>query len=181
MKTSDNITNLTKALFQFQGKVSSVKKSAENGHFKSKYADLTSILDTINPILQECGLLVTQHPNEDTLITTVYHAESGEYMQSEQVLRMRDLNNPQQQGSAITYSRRYALASIFNLNQEDDDGNAAAQVGKPTQKMVKETLTPDHKMWDKAIEHLKKGNPIADITRNYSVAKEHLELLKAVK
>jgi hypothetical protein len=179
MKTSDNITNLTKALFQFQGKVSSVKKSAKNPHFKSTYADLTSILDTINPILQECGLLVTQHPNEDVLITTVYHAESGEYMQSEQILRMKDLNNPQQQGSAITYSRRYALASIFNLNQEDDDGNAAAS--QPTQKMVKETLTPTHKMWDKAIDHLKKGNPIADITRNYTVAKEHLELLKAVK
>jgi hypothetical protein len=179
MKVSENITNLTKALFQFQGKVSSVKKSAKNPHFKSTYADLTSILDTINPILQECGLLVTQHPNEDVLITTVYHAESGEYMQSEQVLRMKDLNNPQQQGSAITYSRRYALASIFNLNQEDDDGNAAAS--QPTQKMVKETLTPTHKMWDKAIDHLKKGNPIADITRNYSVAKEHLELLKAVK
>jgi hypothetical protein len=92
---------------------------------------------------------------------------------------MKDLNNPQQQGSAITYSRRYALASIFNLNQEDDDGNAAAS--QPTQKMVKETLTPTHKMWDKAIDHLKKGNPIADITRNYTVAKEHLELLKAVK
>jgi hypothetical protein len=179
MKVSENITNLTKALFQFQGKVSSVKKSAKNPHFKSTYADLTSILDTINPILQECGLLVTQHPNEDVLITTVYHAESGEYMQSEQILRMKDLNNPQQQGSAITYSRRYALASIFNLNQEDDDGNAAAS--QPTQKMVKETLTPTHKMWDKAIDHLKKGNPIADITRNYSVAKEHLELLKAVK
>lgn len=179
MKTSENITNLTKALFQFQGKVSSVKKSAKNPHFKSTYADLTSILDTINPILQECGLLVTQHPNDDVLITTVYHAESGEYMQSEQVLRMKDLNNPQQQGSAITYSRRYALASIFNLNQEDDDGNAAAS--QPTQKMVKETLTPKHKMWDKAIDHLKKGNPIADITRNYSVSKEHLELLKAVK
>lgn len=179
MKTSENITNLTKALFAFQGKVSSVKKSATNPHFKSTYADLTSILDTINPILQECGLLVTQHPNEDVLITTVYHAESGEWMQSEQVLRMRDLNNPQQQGSAITYSRRYALASIFNLNQEDDDGNAAAS--QLTQKMVKETLTPTHKMWDKAIDHLKKGNPIADITRNYSVSKEHLELLKAVK
>ena len=181
MKTSENITNLTKALFQFQGKVSKVKKSAENGHFKSKYADLTSILDTINPILQECGLLVTQHPNEDVLITTVYHAESGEFMQSEQILRMKDLNNPQQQGSSLTYARRYSLAAIFNLAQQDDDGNAAAEVGKPTQKMVKEVLTPQHKMWDKAIDHLKKGNPIADITRNYSVSKEHLELLKAVK
>jgi hypothetical protein len=86
MKTSENITNLTKALFAFHGKVSSVKKTANNPHFKSNYADLSSILDTINPILQECGILVTQHPHEDVLITTMYHAESGEFMQSEQVL-----------------------------------------------------------------------------------------------
>ena len=180
MKTSEKLTNLTKALFEFQGKVTSVKKNAKNDHFKNKYADLTSIIETINPILQECGLLVTQHPNEDVLVTTVYHAESGEYMQSEQVLRMRDLNNPQQQGSAITYARRYALASIFNLSQEDDDGNSAAAVKEP-QKMVKEVLTEKHPMWEKALDHLQKGNPIADITRKYTVGAKELELLKAVK
>ena len=180
MRTSDKLTNLTKALFEFQGKVTSVKKNAKNDHFKNKYADLTSIIETINPILQECGLLVTQHPNEDVLVTTVYHAESGEYMQSEQVLRMRDLNNPQQQGSAITYARRYALASIFNLSQEDDDGNSAAAVKEP-QKMVKEVLNEKHPMWAKALDHLQKGNPIADITRKYTVGAKELELLKAVK
>ena len=180
MRTSEKITNLTKALFEFQGKVTSVKKNAKNDHFKNKYADLTSIIETINPILQECGLLVTQHPNEDVLVTTVYHAESGEYMQSEQVLRMRDLNNPQQQGSAITYARRYALASIFNLSQEDDDGNSAAAVKEP-QKMVKEVLNEKHPMWEKALDHLQKGNPIADITRKYTVGAKELELLKAVK
>jgi hypothetical protein len=83
MKTSENITNLTKALFAFQGKVTSVKKSANNPHFKKNYADLTAILDVINPILQDCGIFVTQHPHEDVLITTIYHAESGEFMQSE--------------------------------------------------------------------------------------------------
>ena len=180
MRTSDKLTNLTKALFEFQGKVTSVKKNAKNDHFKNKYADLTSIIETINPILQECGLLVTQHPNEDVLVTTVYHAESGEYMQSEQVLRMRDLNNPQQQGSAITYARRYALASIFNLSQEDDDGNSAAAVKEP-QKMVKEVLNEKHPMWEKALDHLQKGNPIADITRKYTVGAKELDLLKAVK
>jgi hypothetical protein len=41
MKTSENITNLTKALFAFHGKVSSVKKTAKNPHFKSNYADLS--------------------------------------------------------------------------------------------------------------------------------------------
>ena len=50
MKTSEKITNLTKAMFEFQTKVASVKKSAKNPHFKSTYADLTSILETINPM-----------------------------------------------------------------------------------------------------------------------------------
>jgi hypothetical protein len=178
MKTSEKITNLTKALFEFQGKVTSVKKNAKNDHFKNKYADLTSIIETINPILQECGILVTQHPNEDVLVTTVYHAESGEFMQSEQVLRMKDLNNPQQQGSAITYARRYALASIFNLNQEDDDANSATgyQV-----KAVKEEMTPKHPLWKKAVDHIAKGGSISDVTDKYIVSADNIAILTATK
>jgi hypothetical protein len=178
MKTSEKITNLTKALFEFQGKVTSVKKNAKNDHFKNKYADLTSIIETINPILQECGILVTQHPNEDVLVTTIYHADSGEFMQSEQVLRMKDLNNPQQQGSAITYARRYALASIFNLNQEDDDANSATgyQV-----KAVKEEMTPKHPLWKKAVDHIAKGGSISDVTDKYIVSADNIAILTATK
>jgi hypothetical protein len=178
MKTSEKITNLTKALFEFQGKVTSVKKNAKNDHFKNKYADLSAILEVINPIMIECGILVTQHPNEDSLVTTVYHAESGEWMQSEQVLRMKDLNNPQQQGSAITYARRYALASIFNLNQEDDDANSATgyQV-----KAVKEEMTPKHPLWKKAVDHIAKGSSISDITDKYIVSADNIAILTATK
>jgi hypothetical protein len=126
----------------------------------------------------ECGLLVTQHPNEDSLVTTVYHAESGEWMQSEQVLRMKDLNNPQQQGSAITYGRRYALASIFNLNQEDDDANSATgyQV-----KAVKEEMTPKHPLWKKAVDHIAKGGSISDVTDKYIVSADNIAILTATK
>jgi hypothetical protein len=178
MKTSEKITNLTKALFEFQGKVTSVKKNAKNDHFKNKYADLTSIIETINPILQECGILVTQHPNEDVLVTTIYHADSGEFMQSEQVLRMKDLNNPQQLGSSLTYARRYALASIFNLNQIDDDGNTATgyQV-----KAVKEEMTPKHPLWKKAVDHIAKGGSISDVTEKYIVSSDNIAILTATK
>ena len=178
MKTSEKITNLTKALFEFQGKVTSVKKSAKNPHFKSNYADLSSILEVINPILQECGLFVTQHPHEDVLTTTIYHAESGEFMQSEQVLRMKDANNPQQQGSAITYARRYALASIFNLNQEDDDANAASGNKVTT---AKEALHPKHPMWAKAAEHVSKGGSVKDIEAKYILSEEYKVMLEAAK
>lgn len=178
MITSEKITNLTKAMFSFQTKVSSVKKTANNPHFKSTYADLTSILETINPILQECGLLVTQHPHADSLVTTVYHAESGEFMQSEQLLRMKDLSNPQQQGSSLTYARRYSLAAIFNLNQTDDDGNVASG-HKVT--AVKEQLNPKHPMWGKALEHLSKGGSVSDIEAKYVLTDEVKVLLTATK
>lgn len=178
MKTSEKITNLTKAMFEFQTKVSSVKKSANNPHFKKNYADLTSILETINPILQECGLLVTQHPHADSLVTTVYHAESGEFMQSEQVLRMKDLSNPQQQGSAITYARRYALAGIFNLNQTDDDGNVASGIKLQA---IKEQLTPKHPLFEKAVQHLKNGGQISDIEAKYLITDEARTMLEGIK
>ena len=32
---------------------------------------------------------------------------------------------PQQVGSAISYTRRYSLAAICGITQQDDDGNAA--------------------------------------------------------
>ena len=178
MKTSEKITNLTKALFEFQGKVTSVKKSAKNPHFKSNYADLSSILEVITPALQECGLFVTQHPHDDVLVTTVYHAETGEYMQSEQVLRMKDANNPQQQGSAITYARRYALAAIFNLNQEDDDANSASGHKVTT---AKDTLHPKHALWNKAVEHIKGGGSIKDIEAKFIINEEHKAVLEATK
>ena len=178
MKTSEKITNLTKALFEFQGKVTSVKKSAKNPHFKSNYADLSSILEVITPALQECGLFVTQHPHDDVLVTTVYHAETGEYMQSEQVLRMKDANNPQQQGSAITYARRYALAAIFNLNQEDDDANSASGHKVTT---AKEALHPKHPMWAKAAEHVSKGGSVKDIEAKYILSEEYKVMLEAAK
>jgi len=178
MRTSDKITNLTKALFDFQGKVNAVKKTAKNDHFHSRYADLSSILLTINPVCQELGLLITQHPHDEVLVTTIYHVESGEWMQSEQLLRMRDANNPQQYGSALTYARRYALASIFNLNQEDDDGNSASGHKVTT---AKEAMHPKHPLWAKAVEHIKGGGSIKDIEAKYILKEDYKVMLESAK
>ena len=178
MKTSEKITTLTKAMYEFQGKVTSVKKSATNPHFKKNYADISAILEVINPIMQQCGLFVTQHPHEDVLITTVYHAESGEYMQSEQVLRIKDASNPQAYGSAITYARRYALAGIFCLNQEDDDANSATGIKVTT---AKETLHPKHAMWDKAVAHVTNGGSIKDIEAKYVISEEYKVMIESAK
>jgi hypothetical protein len=54
------------------------------------------------------------------------HAESGEFMQSDYPINVKDASNPQQLGSALSYARRYGVQSILNLNASDDDGSAAA-------------------------------------------------------
>jgi hypothetical protein len=101
-------------------------------------------------------------------------------MQSNQVLRMKDLNNPQQQGSAITYARRYALASIFNLNQEesDDDGNLASGIKVQS---VKEQLTPKSPLFKRAVDHLEKGGSIKDIESKFVITDEARVILEAIK
>jgi hypothetical protein len=45
--------------------------------------------------------------------------------------------NPQQLGSAITYFRRYTLASLLSLEIDDDD---AQMTNKPVQQVVQPTV-----------------------------------------
>ncbi len=114
------------------------------------------------------------------LTTIIVHAESGEWMESSYVMPVAKQNDPQAMGSAITYARRYALASIFNLNQEesDDDGNLASGIKVQS---VKEQLTPKHPLFKKAVEHLEKGGNIKDIESKYVITDEARTMLEAIK
>ena len=128
---SDNISELAKALTNFQSKLEGVKKDSTVNHFKHKYADLASVWEAVRGPLTECGLSVTQLVNgigrpegfTTTLITTLFH-ESGEWISGEMPLILAKLD-PQGQGSAISYARRYALAAILGVYQVDDDAQEA--------------------------------------------------------
>lgn len=165
METSTSIKEISKALFQFQGKLNKVTKSSINPHFKSRYADLNSILDSVYPVLQDCGLMVTQHPHGSDLVTTLIHAESGEYFQSYCPIRVKDDLDPQKYGSGLTYARRYSLQSILCLSAEDDDGNAAA-TPKAT-KVEKPRLTPKHEKWENVKNFIKEGGDIEEVFKHF--------------
>lgn len=178
METSNSIKEISKALFQFQGKLNKVTKSSINPHFKSRYADLNSILDSCYPVLQECGLMVTQHPHGGDLVTTLIHAESGEYFQSYCPIKVKDETNPQAMGSGITYARRYALQSIFCLSAEDDDGNAAS-TPKVSKTVEKPRLTPKHEKWDSVKNFIKEGGDIEEVFKHFVLDETNRkELLK---
>ena len=129
MKKSESIKQITVALLRFQASVAKIGKDGNNPFFKSKYATLSNILDTVQPELTEQKLAVAQFPDGEGLTTILTH-ESGEWMEATYTLTPVK-NDPQGWGSAITYARRYALSGILGLNiDDDDDGNKASYVGQ---------------------------------------------------
>jgi hypothetical protein len=174
MNKSESIKNIAGALVKFQSSVSKVAKEANNPFFKSKYASLANILDTIQKPLSECGLAISQFPDGDALTTILLHADSGEWMESSYVMPVAKQNDPQAMGSAMTYARRYALGSILNLNIDDDDDGEKA-MGRQIPK--KDELTPKHPSWAKAVEHLKTGGLMTDITSKFEVSPVNMKLL----
>lgn len=120
---------ISAALVKFQSQLRPVNKDSENPFFKSSYADLSSILQAVVPLLTANGLAVIQPMKVENgitiLITKIIHS-SGESIQSEMVLPV--VADPQKFGSLITYYKRYQLQAILGVStkDEDDDGNYAS-------------------------------------------------------
>ena len=130
---SENKTELFKALFNLQKEILPIKKTADNPFFHSKYADISTVLESVKPLLQKNKLVIMQPLevlNGLQVVKTVLLHESGESMESVCILNP-EKDTPQGYGSAITYMRRYSLISLLGLATEDDDGNMASQPSQP--------------------------------------------------
>ncbi len=120
---------IIKALTEFSIKKPKIIKTSTNPYYNSSYADINTVLHSVEPILRECGILILQynkcHDGKRFLSTQLIHIESGEMVEStiELLLPGPDM---QKLGGAITYARRYALVTLLNLEQADDDGNFAS-------------------------------------------------------
>ena len=121
------------ALAKAQGQMGAAKKSADNSHFKSKFADLASVLEAILPPLNANGLALVQMPGHSegriTLTTMITHS-SGGWICSKAASEIGRGSGPQAVGSAITYLRRYCAQAALALPAVDDDGEAAMGRGK---------------------------------------------------
>lgn len=111
-------------LLEFQKKISVISKDAKNPHFKNTYASLKQILSEVKPVLNEVGVLITQPINNNKVGTQL--SFNGIVLDS--YIELPNNMNPQQLGSAITYFRRYTLASLLSLEIDDDDANVASKV-----------------------------------------------------
>jgi len=124
-----NLQNANAALFAAmalaQGEIENAAKASVNPHFKSKYADLAEVLNTVRPVFAKNGLAIIQSSACDgqvvTVTTAVAHKDGG-YITSE-LSCVPAKFDAQGLGSVTTYLRRYQLAAMAGCAQEDLDGN----------------------------------------------------------
>lgn len=129
---------ISQALVKFQSQLKPVTKDSENPFFKSAYADLSSILQAVVPVLSANGLAVVQPMKVQdgvTILSTNIIHESGESISSEMILPSHA--DPQKYGSLISYYKRYQLQALLGIatKDEDDDANyVSSPVNNSTQK-----------------------------------------------
>ena len=121
------------ALAAAQMEMGKALKDSNNPAFKSKYADLASVMDACMPALNRHGIAVFQPTVDDDsgrYVKTILAHSSGEVIEC-RVPLIVNKNDMQGYGSAVTYARRYGLMGMAGIAPEDDDGDAAAKAPPP--------------------------------------------------
>lgn len=126
-------TKLHVAMAKAFAAIEGATKDTNNPFFKTKYADLSSVVAAIKPALVANDLFFTQAMHERDggvcVETFVHHADGGS-MSFGNLFVPASKNDAQAYGSAQTYARRYSLQTAFGVCPDDDDGNAAVTHNK---------------------------------------------------
>ena len=147
MKTSDGIGHVAEALAKAHTEISSIERDGKNPHFKSRYATLDQILESVRPILAKNGLIIVQSSDDGSedhkyinVKSAVIHL-SGQWIETSVQIPVSK-NDAHGLGSALTYGRRYSLGALLAISTQegDDDGNAAVASMRKVQ--VTASVTP---------------------------------------
>ena len=180
MEKSETIGKLTLALSKVQAQLKPAKENSKNPFFKSSYADLGAVWDSVRKLLAENELAIIQMPTDVGGLTTILSHSSGEYISSTMYIPSKE--DAHGVGSAISYARRYALASVVGVVTGDDDGNGAVK-GTPNaskKSTSKPKLTDaQYKSMMKAIED-GKGSVVEQKMAGYTMTKTQEEKLNKI-
>ena len=153
MKTSESINEISTALSKAQGIMGNPVFNKVNPHFKSQYADLSSVLNAVRPALSANGISIMQMTSIEeagVILYTRFTHSSGQWIQS--VYPVTSSSKHQDIASALTYAKRLSLSAMAGVaGEEDDDGNGANTVpvvakGAPKPKIEASKLTEAESM-----------------------------------
>ena len=159
-----------KKLLEVKKQIGVLKKNNKNPFFKSAYLDLNDLLNAVEPLLLDNGLILLQHVDDNKVYTMIIDAESEQELCNSSMVIPDNITDPQKLGSCITYFRRYTLKSLLAIAETDDDGNLAAKKSKPA--LSDERFTA-------ALEKLQAGEIKKEsITNNFKLTQEQINKLK---
>lgn len=135
---------IVKAIIAIQKDLGPFTKTAKNSAYGSSYVPLEEITPLAHQLLtkHKIALLqpMTSDANGQAAIETILVHESGKSFSRTTKLALKQVD-PQAHGSAVTYTRRYALMAMlgFTGEGEDDDGNKGSSVQTPpTEEQIRE-------------------------------------------
>ena len=164
---NENLSHVSLYMKLHRAKMSigKVVKNATNPHFKKSYADINALLETVEPILHENGLILLQPIHDTVLLTQIIDIDSGQKVES--WLTLPQIQDPQKMISATTYYRRATLQALLSLQAVDDDGNSVtATVKAPNPSLSEE-------QFKKALDAIAKGKyTLEQLKSSYSLTKE---------
>ncbi len=127
---SIELHKLFEALAKAQLEMDVARTDSINPYFKSRYADLASVVKASRPFLAKNGICVIQRTvTKDSgsvfLYTRLCHS-SGQWIESNMEVKPPKADI-QTMGSYLTYLRRYMYAAVTGVvaSDEDDDGEVA--------------------------------------------------------
>lgn len=123
--------NLSHALSRAQSEMGTAEKNGYNPHFRNNFSTLEDLIDASRPALTKNGLSICQYPHseeQDTFLVTKLKHSSGEEEVSKVRIVLKDPYDIQKLGSAMSYLKRYAYASICGIatSESEDDGNSVS-------------------------------------------------------
>lgn len=132
MNTSAEINEIAKACAAAQLELKPAVKDAMNPAFKSKYADLASVVEAAR-VYAKHGVCAWQDATLTeggvAVLTRLAH-HSGQWVEFGPMIVPLAKRDAHGVGSATTYAKRYALSAALGIAaDEDDDGNAAVGNG----------------------------------------------------
>lgn len=202
--TSDSIASLVKAMVAFSLECPTIHKEVDNDVYRSKYADLASILRVVKPVLGKHGLAVSQFPvaggdGTISLVTQLAH-ESGEFMRATYTMKLAEeiiryetdqatkIRTPvygltsQAVGKGITYAMRYGIGAVLNLQiDEDDDGNSTSGKTHEDPKSNTKPQPPKTTQQSSSQSPSQAAKPAASATPSSTIVKLTPEKIEGIK
>ena len=167
--------NIHDELLVIQKKIGTMTKDVTNPFYKSQYFDINSLIREVRPVLEEHGIVLTQPIIDDKVYSILTHLKTHQTIESS--LKLPEIQDPQKIGSAITYYRRYTLASLLALEAEDDDGNKASAKPKKDDD-DKPWLNENDKVWGSVKKSLSTGEKdMKYVLSKFKVSTANLEKL----